>query len=145
MEACVAQANANGEFWVVADGQWTDTGAQLQLSVPAAAPVRLDGTIAFPGGSPRSGSVGVSESFYKVSGLAPGSSYEVRISNLSADIDVEVFGDVYQFNALCASYESGTVDDSCTASPNAAGELFVEIDGLSSPSGGNWTLSLTAK
>ncbi len=144
-ESCMAQANASGELWVVADGQWTDGGAQFDLTAPAAAPVKLDGTIAFPAGLPRSGSIGVGEAFYKVTGLTPGASYEVRISNLSADVDVEVYGDVYQFNSLCASFKPGTVDDACVAAASTAGELFVEVDGESTRSGGQYTLSVTAR
>lgn len=79
-----------------------------------------------------------------MSGLTPGARSLVRMSGLDADVDLEVYGDGYRFASLCSSYNSGTVDDFCTAPANAAGELFVEADGESTSDGGSFKLEVTA-
>jgi hypothetical protein len=144
-ETCVAPANGAGELWVSVDGQWTEDGAKFELEVPSAPAVQLAGTLAYPGRFPYSSAVGVTNQFFEVTGLAPGARYEVRISNLTADIDLEVHGDQYEYASLCESYESGTVDDFCTATADAAGKFFVELDGETTRNGGAYTLTITAK
>jgi hypothetical protein len=140
---CLAPATGSGELWIVADGQWTRAGATFALDVPTAPPMELAGTLAHPAGLPYSGSVGVARQYYKVTGLTPGLRYSVGIGGLSADIDLEVYADQYDYGSLCESYLDGTVDDSCSAPANGAGELFIEIDGMTTRSGGAFTLSVT--
>ena len=144
-ETCVAPANGSGELWVSVDGQWTEAGARFELAVPSAPAVALAGTLAYPGQLPYSSAIGVTNQFYEVTGLVPGARYEVRISNLTADIDLEVHGDRYGYASLCESYEIGTVDDFCTATADAAGKFFVELDGETTRNGGAYTLTITAK
>ena len=144
-ESCAAPASSSGELWVAVDGQWTQAGASFELDVPAAQAVELVGTVAFPADLPYSGSVGATKQFLKVTGLTPGAAYEVRISNLTADIDVEVYADEYEYASLCESYQSGVAEDFCDATPGPAGELIIEIDGETSTEGGSYTLALTAQ
>lgn len=144
-ENCTAPANASGELWLAIDGQWTQSGATFDLDVPAAAPVTLAGTLAYPAGLPHNGAEGATKQFLKVTGLTPGAAYEARISNLIADLDLEVYTDAYEYASVCESISSGTVDDYCTATAGSAGEFIIEVDGETSPAGGSYTLSLTAK
>lgn len=141
-ESCVVAASAAGDVLVQVDGKYTEAGADFRLSLPAPAPEPVDGTIASPGGLPYTATIGVAEKFFKVTGLTPGSAYEVRISGLTADIDVEVYADGYMYKSLCASYKPDLVDDFCTAMASSAGELYVEIDGESSGNGGKYTLTV---
>jgi hypothetical protein len=144
-ESCIAEANAAGELWIVVDGQWTHAGASFSVDVPGAASMDLAGTLVFPAQLPKSATVGTIQEFYEVTGLTRGAAYEVRISNLTADIDLAVFGDPYEYAALCKSYKSGTADDFCVAKASADGELFVEIDGTTTLDGGSYTLTLAAR
>lgn len=141
-ESCVAPASAAGELYLVVDGTWSEAGADFVLSIDAPAPAATKASLTLAQ-LPLGGSVDTGEVDYKVSGLNPGGRYAVRISGLSADADLEVFGDAYQYASLCASFLSGRVDDACTAAANAAGELFVEVDGESTASGASFTLSVT--
>jgi hypothetical protein len=142
-DSCTALADASGGLWVVADGQWTTAGATFALDAPAAQPVTLAGTLAYPAGFPYAGSVGATRQYYGVAGLTPSARYEVKISNLTADIDVAVYDDLYRYRLLCESIELGTADDFCTASSGAAGELVIEVDGQTTLSGGPFTLAVT--
>lgn len=144
-ETCLAPASSSGEIWVYVDGEWTRDGARFELEVPAAQPAQLAGTLAYPAQLPYSGSVGVGDLVYEVTGLTPGARYEIRIANLTADIDLAVYGDPYEYGLLCESYASGTVDDSCTATADPEGVFFVEVDGETTRSGGSYTLSITAR
>jgi hypothetical protein len=144
-EWCLAPASGSGELWVTVDGQWTRAGASFAFAVPLAPPMELAATLAYPGGFPYAGSVAVAKQFFKVTGLKPGASYEVRISDLSADIDLEVYADQYDYGSICESFLDGRVDDFCAASSTGAGELFIEIDGETTRTGGTYTLTVTAK
>lgn len=144
-DECVAPANANGELWIAIDGEWTHAGAQFTLAFPPAESLPVAGTLAYPAAFPYPGCVGNGKRLFEVTGLAPGGSYEVRISNLTADVDLWVYGDTYEYGLLCSSYQNGTVDDLCTARASAAGSFFVELDGETTTSGGTYTLTLTPK
>lgn len=142
-ESCVAPANAAGELVLVADGQWTEEGAEFTLDAVAAEEVAVAATLTLAD-LPHAGSVGTEEIFYRVTGLTPGAAYVVRLGDLTDDADLEVYGDRYEFVNLCSSYSSGTSDDFCTAAANAAGELLVEVNGENTASGSGFTLTVTA-
>jgi hypothetical protein len=144
-ESCSAPANAVGELYVTVDGEWSEEGSGFQLDVSPAAPVSLAATLAFPGGVPVTGSVGSGELFYVVTGLTPGAAYEVRLSQLTGDADLEVYADRYEFKSACTSYNSGTAAEACVAAANAAGELLVEVDGESTANGSAFKLDVVAK
>lgn len=144
-ERCTAPANQAGELWIAVDGQWTQSGASFAIDLPATQPVTLASTLAFPAAFPYAGVVGATKKFVKVTGLAAGTTYEVRISGLAADLDLEAYQDAYEYRSVCESFLSGTVDDFCDATPNAAGELIIEIDGQTSPAGSVFTLAITAR
>lgn len=144
-ESCVAPVPSSGELWVEVNGEWTRTGASFAVDVPGAPAMSLAGALAFPAGFPHTGTVGATREFIEVGGLRPGATYEVRLTGLSADIDLGVFGDPYQYAALCESFQSGTVDDFCNAKATSSGKLFVEIDGTTTVAGGSYTLRVTAK
>jgi hypothetical protein len=144
-ESCVAPASSAGELWIKVDGEWTNAGAQFSIEVSAAAPVTLAGTLAFPAQLPRTADIGPTTDLFKVSGLTPGAKYEVKLSQLSADIDLQVYGDLYEYALLCASYKEGTADDACIAKAGTAGELYVAVSGETTHGGGTYTLGLTLK
>lgn len=144
-ESCVAPASASGEIWVMVDGQWTRSGASFKVAVAADAPVSVIATLAYPAQFPYAGSVGVARQYFKVTGLTPGSKYEAKISNLTGDLDLEVYGDSYEYAKLCDAYHVGIMDEACTATVGASGEFVVEVDGEPSVQGSNYTLTLTAK
>ena len=144
-ESCVAPANASGELWLVVDGEWTQSGASFDVDAPAADPVALAATLAFPAAFPYSGAVRATRQYLKVTGLAPGATYQARISNLTADLDLAVYADSFRYGVLCESLQPGTADDSCTVAAPASGELILEVDGETSPAGGPFTLAMTAQ
>jgi hypothetical protein len=144
-ESCVAPANADGELWVVSDGEWTQAGATFAVAVSPAPAMPLAGTLAYPAALPYAASVGTARQAFEITGLTPGAKYEVRISDLTADVDLQVFADVYRYRSLCESYLAGTADDTCDAVAGPRGELFVELDGETTPAGGSYRLSVTAR
>ncbi|MGC3998337.1 MAG: Ig-like domain-containing protein [Anaeromyxobacter sp.] len=141
---CIAPATGTGELWVTVDGQWTGHGASFDLDVPAAPEVAAALTLGLAE-VPYAGAIGSNRQVVKVTGLAPGAAYEVRLSGLTADVDLEVYADRYKYDSLCESFVSGTSDDACDATAGESGELYLELDGESSAEGGDYTLSLTAR
>lgn len=142
-ESCTAPASAAGELYLAVDGSWTEEGSSFKLVTVTATPVVTKAVLAFPAQLPVPGTVDRNEVDYKVTGLTAGESYVVRISGLTDDADLEVYSDAYLFASACSSYKSGKVDDFCTAAANAAGELFVEVDGGSTANGASFTLAVT--
>jgi hypothetical protein len=142
-ESCVAPASAAGDLWIVVDGQWTRDGATFALDLPETEPVELADVLAYPEELPRSGEVGVEKRYLEIVGLAPGTAYEVRISGLTADVDLAVWADPYTYALLCESYAADVVEDFCVATAGESGTFFVELDGQTSRYGGPWTLALT--
>lgn len=144
-ETCVAPANASGELWIAVDGQWTRAGATFRVEVPGTEPLPIAATLAWPSAFPYAGAIGVAEQMFEVTGLIPGARYEVRITNLTADLDLDVHADPYDYALLCESYASGTVDDACVATADASGRFYVEVDGGTTRGGGSYTLKLTVQ
>lgn len=144
-EACFAPAGPAGDLWIAVDGGWTRSGATFDVDVPAAAPVTLAATLAAPDGLPYAGAVGATRQFVKVTGLAPGAVYTVRLSNLAVDLDLEVYGTGYHYGSLCESFHEGVEEDACEAAANPAGALYVEIDGETTIAGGAYTLTVTPR
>jgi len=144
-EWCVAPATAAGELWIQVDGQWTRSGASFALDLAPSEPVVPVATLAFPAGVPYTASVGATNQFLALTGLTPGTPYEVKLSGLTADLDVEVYADPYEYASLCESYLEGTSDDACVATAGAAGEFIIEVDGRTSLEGSGYTLSVTPK
>lgn len=142
-EGCEAPAGA-GELYVLVDGSWSEEGSEYLLEVRPSSPVPIAATLAFPADLPVSGTVGTEYHFYWVTGLTPGASYSFRISGLTDDVDLEVYGDRFEFGQLCASTASGTEDDACVAAANAGGAVLVEVDGENTASGSAFTLSVAA-
>ncbi|BDG09625.1 Ig-like domain-containing protein [Anaeromyxobacter paludicola] len=143
-ESCLAQATAKGELFVSVDGTWSEAGSSYQLALATPTPAALAGTLAL--GQPAlSGSVDAHTAVYKVTGLTPGAQYQLKLSGLTADLDLAVYSDPYLYGEACASYLSGNVDDACTTTASAAGELYAEVDGESSGTGGHFQLSVAAR
>jgi hypothetical protein len=142
-ESCAAPANAEGELYLAVDGTWTEAGAKFLVEAEPASPPPLRGTVAFPADLPLKGTVDATEANYRVTGLTPGARYLVRLSGISDDLDLEIYADAHQYRSLCASYLAGLVEDACTATATAAGELFVEVDGESTRRGSDFTVSVT--
>jgi hypothetical protein len=144
-EWCVAPASATGELWIAVDGEWTRDGATFTLQLPASEEVALTGPPLTPATLPYAGAVGATHQFLGLTGLTPGQAYEVRLSNLTADIDLAVYADRYEYRSLCESFRDGTADDACVATAGADGAFVVEVDGRTTLEGGGFTLSVTPR
>jgi hypothetical protein len=143
-ESCVAPASPQGELYVQVDGQWTASGSPFSVNVVPQAPVALGATLAFPAGLPYAGAVR-ERSVYRVTGLTAGAAYNVAITHLSDDADLEVFADPVLYTSLCASSGSDTANDACAATASAAGDLFVAVENSGESDSTRFTLEVAAR
>ena len=84
---------------------------------------------------------GASNYYYKIP-VTFGQTYAVSISNMSANMDLRVYSDVYSFMMLCSSSSTGTATDSCVAAGPLGGFLYVHIQNTAGVSA-TYTLTVT--
>lgn len=123
---CSAPANGDGELFVVVDGWATAAGSPFVLDVTDGA--RLDASIAY-GAEPYLGEVDPAGGQYELTGLEPGVEYVVTVTDLSDDVDLEVFADPWFETSACGSWRWDTKAEYCSAVADADGRLYVFVDG----------------
>ncbi|MDH5711865.1 MAG: hypothetical protein OEZ15_09410, partial [Gammaproteobacteria bacterium] len=118
-----------------------------------AAPVVLvaEGSIATPVtlvlGSPElpyAGMVDSTWSYYEVTGLTAGSTYDVSASGVSADVDLYVYLTDSTYGATtwdCRPWTFGIVDEACTVVATGT-SMWIAIDGTYSGPGATFTLGV---
>jgi hypothetical protein len=91
-------------------------------------------------GASHSGSVNTSVSFYQLS-LAPDTTYNISLTGVSGDPDLYVFNNAAMSGeAQCHSIQGKGQDESCQATSNSDGALWVVVDGSLSQGGGSYLL-----
>ncbi|MDH3973597.1 MAG: hypothetical protein OEV42_04890 [Deltaproteobacteria bacterium] len=90
---------------------------------------------------PYSGQVNTTESFYNISSVTAGTSYNITISSLSDDIDLFVYRDAVFSSLLCSSELNGTINESCTAIPTGK-SIYINVDGRFTLAGTAFTLEI---
>ncbi len=141
-ESCTAPVGASGTVYIAVDGSNTTSGATFTLTAPLATPPTLTApVITYPTGLPLAGSVGTGLTYYKVTGLVPGTNYVVRLFGLTADVILLVYGDPYFYSLLCSD-ECLDFDDFCTAPANSDGELYVSANGFRTTAGSSYSVEL---
>ncbi|MEE8396627.1 MAG: hypothetical protein V3S29_11270, partial [bacterium] len=128
---CITTSDGSGNLWVKVDGSTTTFGAAYQLTSAAyigqasegtgGAPISIAGTFTGRASTVQAGG----NSFYKITGLTPSSSYTVTLSALSGGVDLDVYSTGFPVGFLCGGYQLGLTTESCSAAANASGELYV--------------------
>ena len=105
-------------------------------------------TDATPASFPLVDSVGITDKFYSVSGLAVDTGYTVALDNLSDNADLHVYTDVLFGTPVCPvpgvtpSIPDGTTAESCVVTSTATGQIFIRVNGSYSASGASFTLDV---
>lgn len=96
----------------------------VQGSVGAESVLALDAPTSLDNGS-----VNDTKSYYTVTRLVPGQAYYAYLNRPTDNIDLYVYRDAAYTQLACSSRQLGTKDESCTATPDAAGQLWIVADG----------------
>lgn len=149
---CEAQPNASGELYLTIDGNTaSNSQGNFELNVvpvPVAegslsAPVDLSGNL------PRDSQVGDAtlnyvdggvNSYYMISGLTPGASYDVLLSNVTRYVDFVIATDLTFSNLGDCPWFTNI----CTATATETGEIYIHVDGYhsSTSSGAYFTIDV---
>lgn len=144
---CIELSDGSGQLNITVNSSSSLYGAFYTLGVSAGA--INEGTLASPQAidintMPYNGQVATTSSYYKITGLLADTLYEVALSNLTRQANIEVFdGDsAYSFSSrTCYTNETGTANKLCGGTSSATGEMFIEVTG--SADGAHFTLNLT--
>lgn len=139
----IARTDANGAFFIKADGSSTNgNGAWFTLDLalsnnPEGSPAApVDITASSPA-SPYGGQVDDRTSYYKIGGLVPGNYYMTHMAGYTSDVRVLVYDDsTLSGTAKCwfypAPFTSAPENNHCLAPAPAGGVLYVVVQGNSS-------------
>lgn len=141
IEECSTVTTADGELYVAVTATLSTTYSITVKPVPV-----NEGTADIPleivTGKTSGAQVGIGSSYYKISGLTPGLVYDISMTDILAEADLEVsmLGDYS--SALCQSQNTGSQDELCSLPANFLGELYIKT---SSPAAGAYySLTVTA-
>ena len=141
IEECSTVTSAEGKLFLSVTSAASTSYSITVKPVPAnqgstATPVSLSPS------SSVTGQVGVGTSYYKVSGLTPGLVYDISMTNILAEADLEVTLQHDFMGVECQSQNTGSQDESCQLPANFLGELYIKA---TSPSAGAYyALTVTA-
>lgn len=133
-KSCMFTASATS-IWFTLKGTGSYTVSNTDNgSVPA---FSTEGTNTIPtmlaytaDGLLHSGEVDTTNSYYVITGLAPSADYRVRINNIVDDnVDLYVYGDSDLTSLSCESMSSRTTADSCVATSDALGSVWLRVSG----------------
>lgn len=142
-DSCAAAANADGQLFVhiITPGSGSFSNVEVDERVVAVETVQeLDygssGFLTDPVSTTGSGD----DRFFKVVGATPGTHVPVQLKNMTADFDLWVYSDASWSVYNCSSANAGTAAESCNATPNADGELYIRASGEKVTGGGSFQL-----
>ncbi len=91
---------------------------------------------------PLSQNSGLANRFYVVHNLTANTKYSVEARNPSEDVDIMAY-DKTTGDLICGSFIDGTVSDSCVATADAGGDIYLRTNGSNAATaGGNYTLNV---
>jgi len=140
-ESCLATSTGAGQLFIKVDGINAPAGGSFTLNKVAV------GTVlnAAGGDVPHNATLPAStDGLYQVINLTANTAYTVSLTGLSANFDLEPYSDGGLTVIECSSTNIGTVDESCVATSNSAGQLFIFVSGFFAPTGGDFTLDAVA-
>lgn len=113
--------NQMGAYYTITRTQ--APGSEFIFEGYSDAPVDLTGKL------PYAGQINRRESYYTISGLTPGTKYEIRMNYPSADNQLRVFPDGAYSGPLCSAsyYFSLPTRKSCVATAPSSGSLYIEV------------------
>jgi hypothetical protein len=138
-ESCAAAGNFEGKLYIKVTANngsnLNQMGAYYTISVTQAPGTELifegysDAPIDLTGKLPYTGQINRRESYYTISGLTPGTKYEIRMDYPSADNQLSVFPDEAYSGPLCSAsyYFSSPTRKSCVATAPSSGSLYIEV------------------
>lgn len=138
-EACDVAANFEGKVYVRVDANngmtISQIGAYYTIRVTPATGTELifegynDAPVNLTGKLPYAGQVNRRSSLYTISGLTPGTRYEIRMNKPSADVQLWVFPGGQFYNSLCTAGYYFSLPESkwCVAQAPASGMLNIEV------------------
>lgn len=93
---------------------------------------------------PTDGSVGSGSSYYLISGLTQGDSWNVSVTSVSADLILSVYESTAYPAASCSSNNYGDArPEACVATVTATGEFVIKVDIVGATGGATYTIDLT--
>lgn len=134
-EACSLSANVNGELYIKIDAYFASVDAAYTIEILP--PPVDEGTLETPldigGVLPHSGTVTTDgNSYYVVSGLTPGSIYNINLTNVIGY--PTLFGYPHKdfinpgtFTSLCWSTNNGWADETCQLTANFDGKVYIKV------------------
>lgn len=150
--SCEAQPNASGELYLFIDGSSASNSQghfELDVVPVPVAEGSLSAPVDLTGNLPKASQVGDVtlnyvdgdvNSYYMITGLTPGFSYDVRLSNVTRYVDFVIATDL-SFSTLgnCPYFSSA-----CTATATETGEIYIHVDGYrsSTDSGAYFTIDV---
>ena len=132
LESAVTQSSSR-RLYLIVDGQFTDSGTEFWLTV-----TEFRGDVFVDEGSrsspvlvrvdeEHSGSVGTGTSYYRIR-VQANSVYEILLSGLVDDADIEVFADDSYEDLLGSSANGGESDEEFRVA-SVGSELYIAVDG----------------
>lgn len=138
---CVAAMSTDIAYITVDNTGYQTKPGYASLNVTAVPPAEGTGPAPVEVTTSHSGSVNVGVSYYRLSSLAVNTSYTVSLTGVTGDPDLYVFNNAgMQGAAQCHSIQGKNRDESCQATSDASGDLWVVVDGTLSEGGGSYLL-----
>tara|TARA_B100000676_G_scaffold308929_1_gene371049 strand:+ start:925 stop:3402 length:2478 start_codon:yes stop_codon:yes gene_type:complete len=138
---CVAAMSTDIAYITVDNIGYQTKPGYASLNVIAVPPAEGTGPAPVEVTTSHNGSVNVGVSYYHLSSLAANTSYTVSLTGVTGDPDLYVFNNAEMQGApQCHSIKGKGRDESCQATSDASGGLWVVVDGSLSEGGGSYFL-----
>ena len=137
-ESCAVSVSSGGILFIQIDGSLTSAGTPFTLDVAGISLI----TLAYPTDLPTSGQTVApfGNTYFKISGIANGTSYTVTTSGATNNIDLYVYGEFGFANLMCTQTTlSG--NETCNVTANGP-QLHIQVVDVSG-SGDTFTLNVT--
>lgn len=130
-EACGFTTDSTGQMVITVSGTKTLYGGSFTLGVNSG--LENQGTLDVPVdvGVSYSGEVGYGASYYRITGLLPGTFYAVSLDNMTDMADLYLYEAGDYATVACQSKNTVTTAELCGAVSDISGYLWVKVDGLS--------------
>lgn len=129
-EACVATVPGSGNLYFRAQNVSGQPGATYTVDVidPPVAEGTAGSPVDITGMLPYGGTMVSPGSFYRITGLTPGTVYTVSMTEMTSGGSLRVYSDAGFSTLECSSNGAVNLPESCQATANPSGILYVNAD-----------------
>lgn len=153
LDACFA-TSTNNTLYVKIDGSnstWNYTNQtthgspfQFNIELPPSAEGTLNAPVSIAATTlPYTGTVDLTDSYYRLDGLTAGATYNIDISNMIQDGDLYVYADAgFSDPPLCSSNFAASFETCSAAVPAGVNSLYIRMNGANTFTGTRFDLNI---